>query len=108
MTLREDLKAYIAKHGQPAITIAEPHSVAIVGEYHAPLWNDVAMIRADASVRLVLELLRNARYRFFSYESFFNAGPIRLGVRDYWRSAKLPPPIDPRRADRDKLNDREI
>lgn len=109
MALIDDLRDYIAIYGQKEINIAEKHTVAIVGEIHEFLLRrDVAAIRTTASVRLLLELLHNPRYRYFANESFLNAGPVRLGVRDYWRSATLPPPADPNITNADNLNDREI
>jgi len=108
MALSDDLRAYIAEHGQPTTTITQKHNVAIVGETHAPIWNEVAAIRLAASVRLLLELLRDPRYRYFGSEHFFNAGPIRLGVREYWRYGRLPPPVDPTQTNPDTLSDREI
>jgi hypothetical protein len=74
MALSDDLRAYIAKHGQPTTSITEMHSVAIVGEFHKPVFDSSAEIRATASVRLVLELLRDKRYRYFGNEWFLNAG----------------------------------
>ena len=103
----DDLRAYIAQHSQKETNIAEKHTVAIVGETHEPFLHPAA-IRTTASVRLLLELLRNQRYRYFANESFLNAGPVRLGVRDYWRSAALPPPVDPSITNADNLSDREI
>ena len=95
MALRDDLTAYIAQHGRPKLAVAEKHNVAIIGETHAFLGSDVSAIRAAATVRLLLELLGNPRYRYFGNESFLNAGPVRRGVQDYWRRATLPPPFDP-------------
>jgi hypothetical protein len=107
MALTDDLKTYIAKYGSTALSITEKHAVAIIGEFHASAWNNNSLFRTTASVRLVLELLRNPRYRFLANEHFANAGPVRLGVRDYLRAGKLPPPV-PDTVDPNDLTDREI
>jgi hypothetical protein len=101
MALTDEIREYIARFGTPKTEITEKHSVAIAGEIHKPIFNDAAEIRAAASVRLLLELLRDHRYRYFGNESFLNAGAVRLGVRAYWRAATLPPPLDPADATRD-------
>jgi hypothetical protein len=52
--------------------------------------------RTTATVRLLLELLKDPRYRYFANESYLNAGPVRVGVRNYLRDKSLPPKFDPK------------
>jgi hypothetical protein len=91
VTLRDDLRDYIAANGRDAIALGAAE-VVIVGETHGFL---SAMIRTTAMRRLVRELLSDQRFRYFGNESFLNAGPIRQTVRDYWLHAVLPPNFDP-------------
>lgn len=107
MALIDDLKGYVSKFGSPTTDITAKHTVAIVGEIHASAWNNTSLVRATAATRLVLELLQNKRYRYFGNEHFSNAGPVRLGVREYLRSATLPPPV-PETVDPTNLNERQI
>jgi hypothetical protein len=46
------------------------------------------------AVRLLRELLKNLRFRYFANESFLNAGSGRRALRDYWQSGTLPPAFD--------------
>jgi hypothetical protein len=101
MARADEIRDYIARFGTSNTELTEKQSVAIAGETHKPIFNDAAEIRAAASVRLLLELLRNPRYRYFGNESFLNAGAVRLGVRAYWRAATLPPALDPADATRE-------
>jgi hypothetical protein len=96
MALDDDLRAYVSKRGQPTTEITESHDIVIVGEIHAFLLDEeTSGIRTKATVRLVRELLRNSRYRYFANEGFLNAGPVRVGIRDYLRGGRLPPAFDP-------------
>ncbi|MBV9965496.1 MAG: hypothetical protein JO008_07355 [Alphaproteobacteria bacterium] len=96
MALDDGLRSFITSRGETTTRIAEPHDVVIVGETHAFLMHEEnSAIRTRASVRLVLELLGYGRYRYFANEGFLNAGPVRVGIRDYWRDGTLPPPFDP-------------
>lgn len=94
MALSDDIRSYIAANGRATIAVAEAPDVLIVAEIHARLAQPPS-IRAFASVAVLRELLRNPTFRWFANESFMNAGPIRLAVRDYWRHGRLPPAFDP-------------
>ena len=98
MALADDLKDYIRLNSADKINITEKHSVAIVGETHAFLTTTDSAVRTRAAVRLLLELLADAKYRFFANESYFNKGPIRKAVRAYVRAKSLPPEFDPKGA----------
>jgi len=96
MSLSDDLKDYIEKNSDAKTSISEKHSVVIVGETHAPIGPpDNAAIRTNSSVRLVQELLVDAKYRYCGSEYLYNAGPARLGVRRFLRENTLPPQYDP-------------
>ena len=94
MALSDDIRSYIAANGRPTVAVAEAPDVLIVAEIHARLAQPPS-IRAFASVAVLRELLRNPTFRWFANESFMNAGPIRLAVRDYWQRGRLPPAFDP-------------
>jgi hypothetical protein len=102
MALDDDLRAYISRRGQPTTDIIESHDMVIVGEIHAFLQHEVtSAIRTTATVRLILELLRNPRYQYFANENFLNAGPVRIGIRNYLQGRGLPPAFDPAAAGMD-------
>jgi hypothetical protein len=108
MALENDLRDYIAQHGTAAPEVAAWQGPVIVGEIHQFLRSGDAPIRSIASVRLLRELLKNLRFRYFANESFFNAGPGRRGVHDYWQKGTLPPEFnkdDPAQA---ALDDQEV
>jgi hypothetical protein len=91
MALTDDLRDYIANNSSPQTKIAEKHDVAIVGETHG------SGILASASVRLLLELLGDPKYRYFACEHYHNKGLIRKAVRTYMHDATLPPAFDPQK-----------
>jgi hypothetical protein len=93
MTLRDDLRDYMAANGR-ATTALGTVEVVIIGESHALLRSNATAIRTTAMTRLVRELLHDPRFRYFGNESFLNAGPIRQAIRDYWLHAVLPPEFD--------------
>src|SRR5882757_3351858 len=95
MALTDDLRDYIARNSTTATKITEKHSVAIVGETHALLKTNISEIRTKATVRLLLELLADPKYRYFANESYHTTGVIRSGVTDYVRNKTLPPAFDP-------------
>ncbi len=41
-------------------------------------------------------MLKDPHYRYFANESYLNAGPVRVGVRNYLRDGSLPPKFDPK------------
>jgi hypothetical protein len=96
MALTDELKAYITKNAKANPAISEKHNVAIIGETHAFLKSDEANIRTTAAVRVLLELLKDSRYRYFANESYLNAGPVRVALRNYLRDQSLPPAFDPK------------
>jgi hypothetical protein len=95
MALRDDLTDYIGRNSSPNTKIVETHNVAIVGEWHAFLITPGSDIRTRATVRLLLELLGDPKYRYFANESYANKGPIRQAVREYVQDGSLPPALDP-------------
>jgi hypothetical protein len=95
-TLSDTLKDYVSKNGRDALPLDKSPTLVIVGEIHAFLTGDPASIRAAASVRVLKELLKDLRFRYFGNESFFNAVPIRRSVRRYWETGTLPPKFDPK------------
>jgi hypothetical protein len=97
-SLSDSLKDYISKNGRDTISFDKSPTLVIVGEIHAFLTGDPASIRTAASVRVLRELLKNQRFRYFGNESFNNAGPIRRSVRQYWETGTLPPKFDPKDA----------
>ena len=103
MALADELKDYITKNAKTSTTITQNHNVAIVGETHARLSSEEPNIRTTAAVRLLLELLKEPRYRYFANESYLNAGPVRVGVRNYLRDKSLPPKFDPKHPGTDTL-----
>jgi hypothetical protein len=107
MALADDLKDYIAKNSVNKTDISEKHDVAIVGETHEFLQGGAA-IRTQATVRLLLELLADIKYRYFANESYMNKGRARRGVRQYLKTTTLPPEFDPKAAgtDADEIMER--
>lgn len=101
MALTDDLKDYIARNGTATTVIKEKHNVAIVGETHALLKTPGSEIRTTATVRLLLELLADVKYKYFANESYQIKGKIRRGVEEYMRSKTLPPVFDPKQTDLD-------
>jgi hypothetical protein len=98
MALVDDLKDYVALNATTETNITEKHSVAIVAEIHAFLERTDSEIRTRATVRLLLELLNDVKYRYFANESYMNKGLVRTGVRAYVRDKSLPPAFDPKAA----------
>jgi hypothetical protein len=94
MALADDLRDYIAQHGTATTEVGAWPGPVIVGEIHQFMLGE-APIRSVASVRLLRELLKDLRFRYFANESFLNAGPGRRRLRDYWQSGQLPPAFDP-------------
>jgi hypothetical protein len=97
MALTDDLKAYMTTNARSSTTITEKHNAVVVGETHAFLTSEEPQIRTKAVVRLLLELLKNSRYRYFANESYLNAGVVRVAVRNYLRDKSLPPAFDPKK-----------
>ena len=93
MALADDLRDYMAQHGTATTDVGAWAGPVIVGETHQFMTGD-APIRSVASVRLLRELLKNLRFRYFANESFLNAGSGRRALRDYWQSGTLPPAFD--------------
>jgi hypothetical protein len=93
MALADDLRDYMALHGTATTDVGAWAGPVIVGETHQFMKGD-APIRSVASVRLLRELLKNLRFRYFANESFLNAGSGRRALRDYWQSGTLPPAFD--------------
>jgi hypothetical protein len=108
MALADDLRDYIAQHGTAATEVGAWPGPVIVGEIHQFLRSGDAPIRSIASVRLLRELLKNPRFRYFANESFFNAGPGRRGVHDYWQKGTLPPAFDKDDPAHAALDDQEV
>jgi len=107
MTLRDDLRDYMAANGQDTIAPGTPE-VVIIGEIHGFLASNAAAIRTTSMTRLVRELLADQRFRYFGNESFQNAGPVRQAIRDYWRRAILPPQFDNTAPGADAMDAQEI
>jgi len=101
MALTDDLKDYITRNCTNTTVIKEKHNVAIVAETHAFLRTNISEIRTKATVRLLLELLADVKYKYFANESYTNKGPIRTGVDEYMKSKTLPPVFDPKQTDLD-------
>ena len=76
MALVDDLRDYIALHGTAAPDVAAWQGPVIVGEIHQFLKSGDAPIRSILSVRVLREILKNLRFRYFANESFYNAGPV--------------------------------
>jgi len=93
MALADDLRDYIAQHGTATTDVGLWPGPVIVGETHQFMFGD-APIRTVASVRVLRELLKDLRFRYFANESFLNAGPARRALRDYWQNGRLPPALD--------------
>ena len=93
MALADDLQDYMALHGTATTDVGTWAGPVIVGETHQFMKGD-APIRSVASVRLLRELLKDLRFRYFANESFLNAGSGRRALRDYWQSGTLPPAFD--------------
>ena len=108
MALENDLRDYIALHGTAAPDVAAWQGPVIVGEIHQFLKSGDAPVRSVASVRVLRELLKNLRFRYFANESFFNAGPGRRGLHDYWQKGTLPPAFDNADPAQATLDDQEV
>lgn len=108
MALTDDLRDYIAKHGTATTDVGAWAGPVIVGEIHQFLRSGDAPVRSIATVRLLRELLKNTRFRYFANESFFNAGPGRRGLHDYWQKGTLPPEYDNSNAAHVALDDQEV
>jgi hypothetical protein len=108
MALSDDLRDYMAKHGQAATKLESDAPVVIIGETHGFLKSDAAAIRTTAMTRLVRELLNDPRYRYFGNESFQNAGAVRRGIRDYWMRGVLPPEFTAGNAADEALDTQEV
>jgi hypothetical protein len=106
MALADDLRDYMAKHGTATTEVGAWAGPVIVGEIHQFMLGE-APIRSVASVRLLRELLKDLRFRYFANESFLNAGPGRRRLHDYWQSGKLPPAFDPADPAQATLDDEE-
>src|SRR5262249_24905159 len=107
MTLRDDLRDYMAANGQDTIALGTPE-VVIIGEIHGFLASNAAAIRTTSMTRLRRELLADQRFRYFGNESFQNAGPVREAIRDYWLRAILPPEFDNAAPGADAMDAQEI
>lgn len=105
MALSDDLRTYIATHGKATTEIAGKPDVVIVGEYHGFYNSELAAPRTVAMTRLVRELLKDTRHRYFANESFLNAGPVRTALHHYWRRGVLPSALD---GDTTKMDINEI
>jgi hypothetical protein len=103
MSLADDLAKYMDDHGNAAIT-PRTAEVVIVGEAHQHL-TGFGEFRTTSMRRVVSELLKNQRFRYFGNESFQNAGPVRQAIRDYWLRHVLLPGFGPHTPDPD--DDRE-
>jgi hypothetical protein len=108
MALENDLRDYIAQHGTATTEVGAWPGPVIVGEIHQFLRSGDAPIRSIASVRLLRELLKSPRFRYFANESFLNAGPGRRGVHDYWQKGTLPPAFDNSDPAQAALDDQEV
>lgn len=91
MALADDLRAYFVRHGHAGPPDFENPRLILVGEFHG----SAATRRLDVSVRVLRQIFREGRYRFFANESFLNATVIRRGVREDWQHGILPPPYNP-------------
>jgi hypothetical protein len=101
MALTDDLKDYITRNGTPVTKIAEKHHIAIVGELHLSVNIKESAkesrkdMRVKAVVRLLLELLKDPKYKFLASEHFFRTGVIRTAVDRYLRDRTVPPAAAP-------------
>jgi hypothetical protein len=93
MALDDDLRNYMNVHGQAAIALGAAE-VVIVGETHAYLTSHVADSLTTAMTRVLRDLLKDQRFRYFGNESFQNAGPVRQAIRAYLQTGALPPDFD--------------
>jgi hypothetical protein len=101
MALTDDLKDYIARNGTTVTKIAEKHDIAFVGELHLSV--DIKEsaeesrkdMRIKAVVRLLLELLKDPKYKFLASEHFFRTGVVRTAVDRYMRDKTVPPAAAP-------------
>ena len=93
MALDDDLRNYMNVHGQAAIALGAAE-VVIVGETHAYLTSNVADFLTTAMTRVLRDLLKDQRFRYFGNESFQNAGPVRQAIRAYLQTGVLPPDFD--------------
>jgi hypothetical protein len=102
MSLADDLANYMNARGHTSIT-PRAAEVVIVGETHESLWGG-GEFRTEVMTRVVRELLKDQRVRYFGHESFQNAGPVRQAIRDYWLRHVLPPDFDPDAPDADSID----
>jgi hypothetical protein len=105
MALADDLRNYMNAHGHASITPAAAE-VVIVAEIHQHLLG-FGGFRTTAMTRVVSELLKDQRFRYFGNESFQNAGPVRQAIRDYWLRHVLPPHFDPDAPGADAMDEQE-
>jgi hypothetical protein len=109
MALTDDLKAYIARNGTAVTKITEKHHIAIVGELHLSVNIKKSAeesrkdMRVKAVVRLLLELLKDPKYKFLASEHFFRTGVIRTAVDRYMRDKTVPPRATPGETDMEKI-----
>jgi hypothetical protein len=109
MALTDDLKDYIARNSTTVTKITEKHHIAIVGEIHLSV--DIKQsakesrndMRVKAVVRLLLELLKDPKYKFLASEHFFRTGVIRTAVDRYMRDKTVPPAAPPGETDMEKI-----
>lgn len=106
MSLADDLAKYMDDRGHGAITPRNAE-VVIVAETHASLWGG-GEFRTEVMTRVVRELLKDQRFRYFGHESFQNAGAVRQAIRDYWLRHVLPPNFDPDAPDADSMDLQKI
>jgi hypothetical protein len=105
MSLADDLAKYMDDHGDAAIKPRNAE-VVIVAEIHQHL-NGFGEFRTTAMRRVVSELLKDQRFRYFGNESFQNAGSVRQAIRDYWLRHVLPPGFDPHASGTDAMDAQE-
>ena len=109
MALTDDLKDYITRNSTTVTKITEKHHIAIVGETHLSV--DIKQsaeesrkdMRVKAVVRLLLELLKDPKYKFLASEHFFRTGVIRTAVDRYMRDKTVPPAAAPSETDMEKI-----
>jgi len=107
MALDDDLRNYMNVHGQAAIALGAAE-VVIVGESHAFLKSHVGDFRTTAMTRVVRDLLKDQRFRYFGNESFQNAGPVRQAIRAYLQTGALPPDFDAAAPGADAMDFQEV
>jgi hypothetical protein len=109
MALTDDLKDYIARNSTTVTKITEKHHIAIVGETHLSVNIKESAkesrkdMRVKAVVRLLLELLKDPKYKFLASEHFFRTGVVRTAVDSYMRDKTVPPAAAPGETDMEKI-----